>query len=66
MVTMATDAGGSCFLGITSSLDLEAGCKQLLMLTNLFFLIINWRKEEANRCRKGNRGVRSLELLPAV
>jgi hypothetical protein len=35
MVVMGTDAGGFCHLGMTSLLDLEAVCKQLLMLTLL-------------------------------
>ena len=32
-VAMATDSRGSCGLGMTSLLDSEAGCKQLLSIT---------------------------------
>jgi hypothetical protein len=44
-VAIAKDAEGFSCLGMTSYLDSEAGCKQLLMLTNLLFTFPKEGKE---------------------
>lgn len=42
MVAMAADSDWSCRLGMMSSLDSEAGCKQLLMLTTITGVDCHW------------------------